>query len=213
MKAYWFSRKDGTTEYQKTPARIGRTDECTGDIVPCQNGLHGSPTPWDALRYASGPLLWEVELTGETIAHGDPIDKYAARSRTYLRSVDASQVLRAFACRQALGVISLWDAPVVVREYLESIVGGHERAELRAAAWAAARDAARAAAGDAARAAARAAARDAAWAAAGDAARAAARAAAGDAAKKMFNKMCEAGLSKQEVNSEEKRGTDQGGDR
>ena len=83
--------------------------------------------------------------------------------------------------RYALAVIHLWDAPDVVRRYLETgdeSIRDAARAAARdaawAAAWAATRDAAwaaaRAAARDAARAAARAAAGDAAWDAAGDAA-------------------------------------------
>jgi hypothetical protein len=78
---------------------------------------------------------------------------------------------REFARWCALQVIDLWDAPDVVREYLET---GNE--EIRCAARAAARASMRAAAGAAARDAARAAARS----AAGDAAGAAARYAAGD---------------------------------
>jgi hypothetical protein len=66
------------------------------------------------------------------------------------------RLLREFARWCALQVIHMWNAPDVVREYLET---GNE--ELRAAAGTAARAAAR----DAARTAARAAARDAAWAA------------------------------------------------
>jgi hypothetical protein len=86
-------------------------------------------------------------------------------------------VLREFARECALDVIHLWDAPQIVRDYLES-GDDNLRAAARAAARVAAWDAARAAAWDAARAAARAAA----MAAAGDAAWAAAWAASGDAA-------------------------------
>jgi hypothetical protein len=90
--------------------------------------------------------------------------------------------MRLFARRVALDVIHLWDAPPIVKEYLET---GDE--SKRAAAWAAARDAAWDAARDAAWAAARDAARAAAWAAAWDtawdAAWAASRAAARDAAR------------------------------
>ena len=87
---------------------------------------------------------------------------------------DATEPLRSFARQCALDVIHLWDAPAVVRQYLET---GDE--SLRDAA----RYAARAAAWDAARDAAWDAARDAAWAAAWDAARAAAWDAAWDAAR------------------------------
>jgi hypothetical protein len=148
-------------------------------ISPCEYGLHASAHPLDALRYASGPLLYRVQLGGTIMPHGKPIDKYAASERTALAGgKDASPMLHAFARSCALDVIHLWDAPAVVREYLET---GDETK--RDAAWAAADAAwaaARAAARDAARAAADAAwaAADAAWAAARDAAWAAARDAA-----------------------------------
>jgi hypothetical protein len=83
------------------------------------------------------------------------------------------RLLREFARWCALQVIHMWNAPDVVREYLET--GNEElRDEARTAARDAARTAARTAARDAARTAARTAARD--------AARTAARAAARDAA-------------------------------
>ena len=150
MKGYWFSREDGTADNQRVPAEIGRTDTVAGAIVPCEHGLHSSPTPWDALQYACGPVLWEVEIGGEIVPHGNPVDKHASSTRTYLRRVDVTVVLRRFAAERALSVIHLWDAPPVVREYLESVTADCERVDIRdaarAAAWAAARAAARAAA-------------------------------------------------------------------
>jgi len=143
-----------------------------GPVIPCQRGLHASERLIDALQYAPGHTLCRVECWGD-IEH-DADDKLAARNRRILWRIDAEQVLRAFARRCALDVIHLWDAPDVVREYLET---GNEA--LRDAARAAAGAAARAAAGAAAGAAARATARAAAW----DAACAAARAAAWDAAR------------------------------
>lgn len=141
MRAYWFSRDDGTTQYQLTPAAVGRTDTCEGELVPCKNGLHASPTPWDALRYSAGPRMWEVELGDERVEHGEDgtTDKYAARQRTYLRSVDLSVTLRVFAAKQALTVLHLWSPPDVVREYLTDTAAGKDRSDIRAAA----RDAAR----------------------------------------------------------------------
>ena len=121
-------------------------------------GLHASGDPYDALQYAPGALLHLVELDGEITPHGSPVDKYAARSRKIVASIDAESLLREYARKCALSVIHLWDAPDVVKRYLTT---GDEslRAAARAAAWAAAWDAA----WDAARAAARAAAWDAAW--------------------------------------------------
>ena len=149
-----------------------------GDVVICETGLHASKHPYDALQYAPGPTLCLVECEDIVTEHDD---KFACRRRRIVKRFDATDTMRAFARHCALSVIHLWDAPEVVRRYLET---GDEslRAAARDAAGAAARAAARAAAGAAAMAAAWDAAGDAAGAAAGDAARAAARDAAGAAA-------------------------------
>ena len=142
-----------------------------GDVIPCKSGLHASIRLIDALEYAPGSTLCRVILRGDIQHHGN--DKIVGRERQIVWRIDATAVLREFARKCALDVIHLWEAPDVVRKYLET---GDE--SLRAAASAAARAAASAAAWAAAWAAASAAA----WAAARDAARAAARAAArGDA--------------------------------
>ena len=152
----------------------GETLKHRGKLLPCERGLHASDRLIDALQYAPGWTLCRVRMGG-TIKR--ETDKLVARERTILWRIDATDVLRAFACKCALDVAHLWDMPPIVRKYLET---GDEsiRAAARDAARAAARDAAWAAAWDAAWTAAWAAAR----AAAGDAARAAARPAAWDAA-------------------------------
>src|SRR5690606_13595763 len=134
---------------------------------------------WHALMYAPGPVLCLVEVDQFREEHED---KLVARRRRIVRRVDLTDDMRAFARRCALDVIRLWDAPDVVRRYLET---GDE--SLRNAAWAAAtdtmRDVATAAAWDIATAAAWDAARDAATEAARDAAWDAAWSAAYDAAR------------------------------
>ena len=182
---WWFSREAELPNGDGRAVIVGETLTVdAAKVVPCKYGLHASPLALDALQYAPGSLLWRVELGGRIVSHGDPIDKYAASERKIIAGgIDVSPMLREFARWCALQVIDLWDAPPIVKEYLQT---GDEHMRAAAAAWAAAWDAARAAAGaaawDAARAAAWAAARAAAWAAAGAAARAAARAAAWAAA-------------------------------
>jgi hypothetical protein len=198
MKGYWFSRDDGTTEHQKTPVVIGRTDTFDGEPIPCQQGLHWSPTPWDALQYAAGCRLWEVEGEGG-VSHGVPIDKYAGTARTPLRSVDLRPVMVEFSCRQAEGVLHIYEKkypddprPRNAIEAARAFMRGEITKEQLDAAGDSAWDATRAA-WDAPRAA---------WAAAWAAARAAGaawdatRAArdAGDAARTMFNEMAMAAL-------------------
>jgi len=145
MKGYWFSKEDGTTEHLKDPAEVGKVHDAPpvdsggnlGPIVPCERGYHASPTPWDALQYACGPILYEVEIPDDAIPHGNPISKYAAKSRRYLRKVDLTAVCRQFAVQQALEVIDLWKPPDIVREYLGDEAEGKDRSDIRAAAWAA----------------------------------------------------------------------------
>ncbi|MDP3767055.1 MAG: hypothetical protein Q8S13_03495 [Dehalococcoidia bacterium] len=120
--------------------------EYLGPLKLCQSGLHASPTAWDALPNAPGPILCRVELDGERI---DGADKSVASRRRIVARLDATVLLRAFARACARDVLHLWKAPEVVRRYLET---GDET--LRDAAWdaaSAARDAA-SAAWDAARA-------------------------------------------------------------
>ena len=157
-----------------------------GPMVMCESGLHASRHPFDALTYASGPVLCLVDCDE---IEAEENDKLVCRRRRIVARFDATTMLRTFARRCALDVIHLWKAPQVVRDYLttgdESLraaaLAAEDEAraaedEARAAedeAWAAGadtRNAARGAAWDAARgaawAAALAAARDAAWAAA-----------------------------------------------
>lgn len=135
-----------------------------GRVEMCHSGLHASRHPFDALQYAPGSILCWVECDDVVSEDGD---KLVCRRRRIVARRDMTDALRAFARGEAARVLHLWEAPEVVRRYLES---GDEslRAAARAAAWDAARAAAWAAAWDAAWAAARAAARDAAWAAARD---------------------------------------------
>ena len=103
--------------------------EHDGPLVMCESGLHASKHPLDALNYAPGMTLCLVEVED----YIEDSDKLVARRRKIIARRDATAMLREFARAQALGVIHLWDAPAVVREYLET---GDET--LRAAAWEAA---------------------------------------------------------------------------
>ena len=187
-----------------------------GHPIPCRGGLHASPDAFSALQYAPGEICHQVHLGGEIVSHGTPVDKYAAQKRCIIASIDATDIMRLYTRRVALDVIHLWDAPPIMREFLETgdeskrwaardaaraawdVRDTAQRAAHDAAwagwdaAWDAARDAARAAR-DAARAAGDAA-RD-----AGDAARDAARAAKQKLYRRWFNKMVEAAFASQAV--------------
>jgi hypothetical protein len=160
-----------------------------GPIEPCRSGLHASEQPLDALRYAPGPLLHRVELVGELVPHGEPVDKWVGRRRRILATVNAESILRDFARWCARSVLDQWDAPQVVRDWLETgnldLQSAAESAAwsaAKSAAWSAAREAAESAAKSAAREAAKSAAWEAAWEAAESAAESAAREAAWSAA-------------------------------
>ena len=127
---------------------VGKWYEHTGVLQMCAAGYHASSLALHALEYAPGPWVSLVEVDG-TIERGD--DKLVCTRRRALWAYDATEQLRLFARNCALDVADLWEMPAIVREYLET-----GREDIRDAASAAARDAAWAAA-------ARAAARAAAW--------------------------------------------------
>lgn len=112
-----------------------------GPIEWCQSGLYASRHLIDALSHAPGHMIHRVRC--EQIEREDGC-KLVCRRRSTISSIDGTDVLRAFARRQALSVIHLWDAPLVVREYLET---GDKtiRDAARASARVSTKDAARAA--------------------------------------------------------------------
>jgi hypothetical protein len=116
-----------------------------GSLEMCVTGLHASERIIDALGYAPGAMICRVECGGKVMRD---TDKMICTRRTILWRVSGEALLREFARACARDVLHLWDAPDVIKQYLES---GDE--QLRAAAMAAAWDA-RDAAWDA---------RDAAW--------------------------------------------------
>ena len=154
---------------------IGEWLEHDGPVVPCASGLHASAHPFDALTNAPGNMLHRVDVEGDLVEHGDPVDKVAGRRRRRLATIDAEPLLREFARWCASEVLHLWDATQVVKDYLatgDEATRPAARAAAEEAAWAAWEAAAAGAAARAARAAAGEAAWAAAWAAARDAQRA-----------------------------------------
>jgi hypothetical protein len=165
MIAWHFLKSDRKLAYPPhTPVFTGQRLTVDPDRMELRvYGLHASERALDALKYAPGPIVCRVRLGGRILT-GE--DKLCASERTVIAMADATGTLRAFARACALDVIDNWNAPAVVREYLET---GNE--DLRIAAWSAA-SAAESAAESVARSVARSAAsaRSAAWSAAGAAA-------------------------------------------
>jgi len=135
MKAYYFATKDRKLRYgDDRPIKVGETHTVEGDIVLCGNGLHASRRVIDALEYAPGEILYEVELSG-TIVKG--LGKVAASSRKYIKEVDCTEILKSFARKQALINIELIKPYVLMTEDYELIVWYLETGDELLAAYAA----------------------------------------------------------------------------
>ena len=65
------------------------------EVVLCQFALHGSENALDALRLGRKPTACRVEVWGDVQRESD---KFGGRSRHCLAMLDASTVLREFAC-------------------------------------------------------------------------------------------------------------------
>jgi hypothetical protein len=103
MKAYHFvgdRLRDG-----KPVPKDGELLRFDGEPIMCIQGLHASLHPFDALKYAPGPVLCLVEVSG-TILHDT--DKLVATERTIIRRIDATELLRHFARMQAVSVLHWW---------------------------------------------------------------------------------------------------------
>ena len=84
--------RDGRT------VEVGKTYSCDGPLVICENGMHASRRLIDALKYAPGSVVCEVEVWGDVIETGD---KLCGRHRKVLRMADATETLHRFACEVA----------------------------------------------------------------------------------------------------------------
>lgn len=117
IDAWWFAASDRLPHGDGRVIVVGEAHSVTGQIILCKNALHASRHPFDALRPAPGPFLYRVRCWGDVV---EDTDKLGARHREYLAMRDATAMLRQYARERALSVIHLWDAPDVVRRYLET---------------------------------------------------------------------------------------------
>ena len=183
MLGWHFLQEDRKLRWgTKEKMRKGSVCKVKGPLTMCKWGLHASAKPLDALKYAPGPIVCRVELSGEIIKQED---KACATERKVLEIADASTVLHEFACwcaeralkRANISDKHCWNAIKVKRAWLEGKATDKELHVARDAAWAAAWAAARAAAWNAA------------WNAAWDAARDAERKAQNRKLTQMLNKL------------------------
>ena len=136
-KVYYHFTAETLRDGHSIPA-VGEWLHHDGPVVMCETGLHASEQPYDALQYAPGQFLHQVELKGIVDTHDD---KVVARGRKIIATIDATALLHVFARKQALSVIHLWDCPAITKQYLET--GDEElRSAAESAAWSAARSAA-----------------------------------------------------------------------
>ena len=108
--------------------------------IMCQQGLHASLHPFDALQHAPGQILHLVDVDRIVTTHND---KVCCWDRTIIASMNATDMLRYYARMQALSVVHLWNAPDVVLDWImtgDDAARDAARAAAWDAAWVAARD-------------------------------------------------------------------------
>lgn len=151
ITAYWFGKadKNGLVFSPNAPRmkwKEGQKRTLKGEIVPCQRGYHASPTLWQALPYAPGPVACLVELSGTIVPHGTPLDKYAASTRKLIKAVNIERELRLFTADSAEHVLYLFErehpdddrprkAIHAARDFAEGRIDAAARAAASAAAW------------------------------------------------------------------------------
>lgn len=132
----------------------GETLSVDCEPVLCEQGLHASERIIDALRYAPGPVICRVELSG-SIVRGD--DKAVATHRKTLWMFDATNALRDFAATVTENALLAeraagrepdprsWAAVQFVRDLLDGKIKEEDQEaaaeSVRSATWAAAESA------------------------------------------------------------------------
>lgn len=113
MKGFHFLQADMTTDSgDEAPWEIGekRTIADPSKIVLCEYGYHSSPSLWDALPYACGPMACLVEIS-KPIAVDDEANrrKAVSASRKLIKAVNIDRELRLFACDCAERVLHIYE--------------------------------------------------------------------------------------------------------
>jgi hypothetical protein len=141
---------DGMKLRDGQPLEAGRVYRHNGAVIPCRSGLHASTRLIDALKYAPGSVLSRVEMHGELIKHGKPVDKIVGRERKVSWHIDATRTLWLFACWVAEDALQAerkagreprpasWDAPKARRAWLDGKITDAQLSEAYAAAYSAA---------------------------------------------------------------------------
>lgn len=113
MIAWYFAPEDRKVGVLDWMVEEGECHVLNGTLDIEKNSFRGSVRAVDAL--GGGPWACIVRLGGETLQYRNT---HYALERTYLRVLDATDVLNQFARDRALEVSHLWDMPEIVRQYL-----------------------------------------------------------------------------------------------
>ena len=89
----WHFTADNTLRDGRALPPIGETLRHDSPVVPCESGLHASERLIDSLHYAPGLHLHRVDLGGQIVPHGIPVDKLCASERTILWSLPEAVML------------------------------------------------------------------------------------------------------------------------
>lgn len=194
--AWHFLEEPGCTRSERgypppVQVEVGQTlTEARRPLVICHVGMHASLRALDALKYAPGPVVCRVRMSGEEAPSDGHTDKLCYSERTVLAMANAAVLLHEFGCWCAEQALlnerasgrepdpRSWEAIAAKRAWLSGTMSDGQLQAASAASWAAASAAVWKAASAAARAAAIAAAWAADWSACSAASWAAARAAA-----------------------------------
>jgi len=120
--AWHFLLEGGVTRDGQT-VTVGSRLHVDPPLVLCERGLHASHRIIDALRYAPGPVVCRVRMSGEIV---DGLDKLVATDREVVAMTDATNVLHEFACVVAEEALRkagatderLWNAIATKRRWL-----------------------------------------------------------------------------------------------
>ena len=158
IKAFHFLKEDFTSRSgDEAPWSVGetRTIADPSKIVLCEYGYHSSPSLWDALNYAPGPMACLVEISKPLFTDDDANRRKAVSAkRKLIKAVNIDRELRLFACDCANHVLYIFERqrpndkrPREAIEVARRFADGKATKKELAAAGAAARAAAGAAVG------------------------------------------------------------------
>ena len=147
-RAFHFLNADMTANSGNEKAwEIGetRTIEDESRINLCEFGYHSSPTLWDALQYANGPVACLVKVSKSLGSDDEPAPKNVHATRTLIKAVNIDRKLRLFAADCAERVLYIYekdypkdDRPRKAIQASRDFANGKIDAAALVAAWAAA---------------------------------------------------------------------------